>query len=167
MGNETVKRNGLGRFIKGSASPSPGRPSRQKEVTYLAVMNEVVSPDDWKRITERAVVDAKKGNPVARAWLAKYLIGDTPTIAAAIQAVQINPYPTDKQISESTLIGFAKLLASVSVALSDTQRKELDHHMQSILKLTAPTENDDAEPYTVDEHGVVEFQQSVRPYQQV
>jgi hypothetical protein len=48
------------------------------EADYLAVIGNAVSLSDWREIVSRALADAKAGDPKARAWLAKYLIGDTP-----------------------------------------------------------------------------------------
>jgi hypothetical protein len=42
------------------------------------VIGEAVSLGDWREIVGRAVADAKAGDPKARGWLAKYLVGETP-----------------------------------------------------------------------------------------
>lgn len=74
-------RDEKGRFTPGrQAAPGPGRPSRASERAYLEAMISVVSLDDWKAITRRAVSEAKKGNGYARQWLSEYLIGKPPTI---------------------------------------------------------------------------------------
>jgi hypothetical protein len=66
-----------GTFALGNPG-GPGRPRRDVERQYLAAFAEAVSPADWRAIIEKAVADAKAGNPTARAWLSKYLVGDEP-----------------------------------------------------------------------------------------
>jgi hypothetical protein len=48
------------------------------EREYLSALVEAVSPADWLAIVARAVADAKGGNPKAREWLSKHLLGDDP-----------------------------------------------------------------------------------------
>jgi hypothetical protein len=48
------------------------------ERRYLAAFAEAVTPADWRVIIERAVADARRGDPRARDWLSKYLVGDEP-----------------------------------------------------------------------------------------
>lgn len=64
-----------GRFAPGNPG-GPGRPPRAVETDYLTTLAECVSKADWEKITRRAVEDAIKGDPRARGWLAKYLLGD-------------------------------------------------------------------------------------------
>lgn len=42
----------------------------------MQAMMQACTLDTWRVICERAVNDAKKGDPKARDWLAKYLVGD-------------------------------------------------------------------------------------------
>jgi hypothetical protein len=70
-------RNLNGTFAPGNAG-GPGRPRRSVEREYLAALVEAVSPADWRAIVARAVADAKGGNPKAREWLSKHLLGDDP-----------------------------------------------------------------------------------------
>ncbi len=70
-----MTRDSRGRFTKGNPG-GPGGPRRQVEEDYLETLTEAVSPDDWKAIVEKAVADAKRGDPRAREWLGKHLIGD-------------------------------------------------------------------------------------------
>ena len=53
----------------------PGRPKREREEKYLQKLSSSVSLTDWSQIIDKAVTDAKRGNPVARKWLSDYLIG--------------------------------------------------------------------------------------------
>jgi hypothetical protein len=66
-----------GRFAPGNPG-GPGRPSRAVERDYLRALNDAVSVDDWKAVVRAALAQAKEGDPVARAWLEKYLIGTAP-----------------------------------------------------------------------------------------
>lgn len=153
-----------GKFLPGHTG-GPGRPPRIKEAAYVATIESVCSIEDWASIAKRAVKDAKNGDAQARNWLSKYLIGDSPV---AIQALQINQYPGENQgISESTLILFAQLLSRMSSALSASQREDFERHMLALTKIVAPSPNDDSQPYTVDEYGVVAFDHQVRPYTNV
>ena len=64
-----------GRFAKGN-SGGPGRPKRATEIQYLLALGEIVTLDAWTKICIRAVEDATKGDSTARAWIAKYVLGD-------------------------------------------------------------------------------------------
>ena len=76
-------RNLNGTFAPGNAG-GPGRPRRSVEREYLAALVEAVSPADWRAIVARAVADAKGGNPKAREWLSKHLLGDDPFALVAL-----------------------------------------------------------------------------------
>ena len=69
-----------GRFAQGNPG-GPGRPSRQTEREYLRAMLAACTPEDWREIVARAVEDAKEGDPKAREWLARYLVGAPVTMA--------------------------------------------------------------------------------------
>lgn len=73
-----------GRFAPGNPG-GPGRPPRQTEREYLTAMLAGCSLDDWREIIEAAVLEAKAGDAKARAWLARYLVGQpeaaTPRLA--------------------------------------------------------------------------------------
>ncbi len=68
------ERNPGGTFAKGWAG-GPGRPRRAVEAHYLLAISEACPPERWKEIVQRAVEDAKGGDPKAREWLAGYLVG--------------------------------------------------------------------------------------------
>lgn len=58
------------------AKPQKGAPpARIIETAYLAGITEVVTPERWAKIVEKAASDAEAGNEKARAWLASYLMG--------------------------------------------------------------------------------------------
>lgn len=63
-----------GKFAKGNPG-GPGRPHRQIEQDYLAAFSEVITREEWKEIIEKAVGQAKEGDPRARQWLTHYVIG--------------------------------------------------------------------------------------------
>jgi hypothetical protein len=59
----------------GQSGNPAGRPKKAREVAYLDTFRQVVTPDKWQAIIERAYQDAKKGDAAARKWIADYLIG--------------------------------------------------------------------------------------------
>ena len=68
-------RDAAGRFVPGN-SGGPGRPPRATETEYLETLTEVVTPERWRAICQRAVADAEQGDARARAWVARYMIGE-------------------------------------------------------------------------------------------
>jgi hypothetical protein len=77
-----------GRFSKGNRF-GKGRPPRAFEAQYLTVLADAVGLDNWRAICERAVTDAKAGDAVARAWLAKYVVGEHPLTLAEVTAGEL------------------------------------------------------------------------------
>lgn len=69
-----VIRDANGKFTKGSDG-GPGRPKRVPEGTFMEVLTGAVTPGRWLTIVEKAIQQAERGDPVARKWLADYLIG--------------------------------------------------------------------------------------------
>ena len=63
-----------GRFAEGNPG-GPGRPPRATETAYLEALTEIVTPERWRAICERAASDAEAGDAKAREWIAKYVIG--------------------------------------------------------------------------------------------
>lgn len=72
-GNQS-ERDERGRFKKGNKI-SPGRAPVDREIKYYDILKSTVTFSDWEDIVRRAVVDAKRGDGVARKWLSDYLIG--------------------------------------------------------------------------------------------
>jgi hypothetical protein len=68
-------RDSAGKFAAGNTL-GPGRPARQTERSYVKVMMQNCSLEDWAAIVARAVADARSGDGVARQWLARYLCGN-------------------------------------------------------------------------------------------
>lgn len=73
-GKDLGGRDKNGRFVKGHKS-NGGRAPVMREVRYYDILKSTVTFDDWAEIVKRAVTDAKRGDGVARKWLADYLIG--------------------------------------------------------------------------------------------
>ena len=81
MSENNGDRDERGRFRNGHAKPGPGRPARETEAEYLQTLATVATPERWKAICERAVIDAVDGDYKAREWLSRYLIGDAPAVS--------------------------------------------------------------------------------------
>ena len=69
-----VARDETGKFAKGNEG-GPGRPKKEREQRFYEITLSSVTFEDWKEIIEKAVTQAKKGDAVARKFLADYLIG--------------------------------------------------------------------------------------------
>jgi hypothetical protein len=57
-GDKPVLRDSNGRFVKGSRSPSPGRPSLGVEATYKIAVTTIITPDVLAQILLILVEDA-------------------------------------------------------------------------------------------------------------
>jgi hypothetical protein len=71
----TDKRKPDGTFAPGNEG-GPGRPKRQTESAYMAVVMSQCPLEVWGEIVGKAVTDAKAGDRHAREWLARYLVGE-------------------------------------------------------------------------------------------
>jgi hypothetical protein len=69
-----MTRDENGRFVKGHPKMG-GRPTRAKEDAYYRILMTACSQKDWEAIVDKAVEQAKRGDAVARKWLADYLVG--------------------------------------------------------------------------------------------
>ena len=78
-------RDESGRFAPGTRG-GPGRPSAPRERDYLAAAVSRLSPEDFGEIVEVAVRDAKAGDPVARSWVAKIVLGAQPPRLSCLDA---------------------------------------------------------------------------------
>jgi hypothetical protein len=67
-------RDGNGRFAAGNPG-GPGRPRRAVELDFLAALADRVPLTKWRRIVDRAVLDAEQGDARARRWIAEHLLG--------------------------------------------------------------------------------------------
>jgi len=63
-----------GRFRPGCPG-GPGRPKREIEQDYIAVLGATVSLERWTKICLRAAEDAEKGDARAREWLGGFMLG--------------------------------------------------------------------------------------------
>ena len=70
-----TERDDTGRFVKGSTGNPRGRLPKERETKFYELTLSTVTFADWKEIIEKAVSQAKKGDAVARKFLADYLIG--------------------------------------------------------------------------------------------
>ncbi|CAG0932827.1 hypothetical protein TFLX_02782 [Thermoflexales bacterium] len=90
-------RDERGRFVAGNGG-GPGRPRRAIEREYLAVISEAVTLDDWRAIVAHAVEVAKAGDEKARAWIAKYVIGDAPISLTELLARELLDIDPDLEV---------------------------------------------------------------------
>ena len=82
-------RNEDGTFAVGNPG-GPGRPRRAIESDYLLAIAASVSLDDWKAIVLKARDDALGGDAAARNWLAKHLVGESPSLFDAVAGEAAN-----------------------------------------------------------------------------
>lgn len=77
-----IQREANGYFQKGTSGNPAGRPTKARELAYLAVLKEVLTLEDWRKIVQLAVKDATRGKAKVRAearrFLAEYAIGKPP-----------------------------------------------------------------------------------------
>lgn len=82
-----MSRDKNGQFTKGNPG-GPGRPSRPTEAAYLNVLMNACTTDDFQEICAQAVSDAKEGDPKAREWIARHLMGAVKAEAPTLTLVQ-------------------------------------------------------------------------------
>jgi len=78
-----------GRFAPGNPG-GPGRPPVATERTYLAALQVACSSERWERIVARAVDDAEAGDPKARDWLTRYLIGTPAATQSTLLGIAVD-----------------------------------------------------------------------------
>jgi hypothetical protein len=86
--NGADHRDEAGKFVRGCA-PGPGRPPRRTEQAYMRTVMVACSMADWTVIVEKAVVDARAGDAVARQWLSRYLLGNPEFKAPTPREIEI------------------------------------------------------------------------------
>ena len=62
------------------------------------MISDMVSLDDWRQVVARALAQAKQGDPVARAWLAKHVMGEKPISLAALAADEMGGRTADHEL---------------------------------------------------------------------
>ena len=68
-----------GKFTTGNkAARNGGRPKKKREERFMQITQSACTLADWRKIVQKAVEQAKRGNPQARKWLADYLLGPPP-----------------------------------------------------------------------------------------
>jgi hypothetical protein len=80
-------RDGNGRFAAGNPG-GPGRPRRAIEQDYLIAVTDVVPPERFQKIAERAAEDAEKGDARARQWLSDTLVGRRATTSMTLTVAE-------------------------------------------------------------------------------
>lgn len=65
-----VERDENGHLKKGSILNPNGRPTKSIEENFNALIDKAVSEKDWLEILSVAAKQAKRGDSIARAWLA-------------------------------------------------------------------------------------------------
>jgi len=69
-----AERDANGRFVKGY-SGGPGRPKKAREERFYELTLSTVTYDKWKKVVDKALEQAIRGDSAARKWLSDYLIG--------------------------------------------------------------------------------------------
>ena len=82
-------RDSKGKFTQGSPG-GPGRPKRNTERAYLDIIQTACPPETWREVVDKAVNDAKNGDPKAREWLASYLVGKPEQVAPTLRQLAID-----------------------------------------------------------------------------
>lgn len=65
------------------------------ERDYLATLRSVVTMDVWRSIVQKAAEDAQDGNPQARAWVTRIVLGAQPmslTALAVRESLGVSPF---------------------------------------------------------------------------
>ena len=84
----THGRTKAGTFAPGN-SGGPGRPRRDTEREYLTVLSDACPLDAWRKIVEKAVEDAQRGDTSARAWLTTFVVGRPEKVAPSLHKLAV------------------------------------------------------------------------------
>lgn len=112
-----MTRDGKGRFLKGTA-PGPGRNKKEVEDTYLQAFRDSVLPRDWAAIISKAVSDAKRGDAVARKFIADYLIG------TALQKMAPTTPDGEREYGSNAMDGLVRRLLQDATEGDETETPE-------------------------------------------
>jgi hypothetical protein len=77
-------------------------PRRAIERDYLVALAEAVPVEKWREICLATVEAAKAGDPKARDWLTRYLIGDSPMKLLHLAADERSAYSADTEIDRES-----------------------------------------------------------------
>jgi hypothetical protein len=77
-------------------------PRRAVERDYLAALADLVPLETWREICRQTVEAARAGDPKARDWLARYLIGDSPMKLLHLAADERAAYSPDDEIDRES-----------------------------------------------------------------
>lgn len=69
------QRDEKGRFLKGHTGNPNGRMPKTREIKFYDLTVSAISEQDWSGIVDKAKEQAKRGDAIARKWLADYLVG--------------------------------------------------------------------------------------------
>lgn len=88
-------------YVRGSGT------NQRTEASYMGVLLDAVTLDDWRDVVGGALQAAKDGDAQARAWLAQYLMGRAAQKAPAPLTVQVNQWsgtdPLAERLAQSTI----------------------------------------------------------------
>lgn len=93
-GDKPVVRDSSGRFVKGSASPSPGRPTLALETEYKDVVRKTITPDALAELVHRDMQRALDGDDRAaeRIYKAAGMYLQRVEVDADIRNAQVTVY---------------------------------------------------------------------------
>ncbi len=102
-------RDNVGRFAPGNTG-GPGRPRRETERAYLAVISEACPLETWREIVLSTVANAQAGDRYAREWLSAYLVGRPEGAAVTLHTLAVEETvgsdPVDRDATLEALLPF-------------------------------------------------------------
>jgi hypothetical protein len=117
---------------------------RRTQNSYVGVMLDEVSEDDWREVVRAAVREAKAGSASARAFLSAYLIGRPAAIAPTPLTVVVDQIsgadPLVDHLAGPALARAKFPFAHVDDALEDTIKAEIAAELAA--KLPAPADKE-------------------------
>lgn len=122
-----AERDKKGRFIKGGVGNPKGRMPKTREIKFFDLTVSAVSEDDWNSIVDKAKEQAKRGDAVARKWLADYLVGQ------AVSRMDNERLTAGQELGEQKLLTLpADVIASSFLSVYRDIRA--NKHMEYLLK---------------------------------
>jgi hypothetical protein len=83
-----MERDEKGQFEKGN-SGGPGRPKRPTEIAFMRTLVEECDLEKWRSIIASTIKAAEDGDPRARDFLAKYLLGESASKSPTLLGVHL------------------------------------------------------------------------------